>query len=293
MPATRKARGDLAAFTSHAFSLAKALGIRTALVLADELRSDARFEEYRTTERVIWLVREPEESFPERPRDVTLVIPEARVTRMSQINIGLFAATLKGYIGLNETVLCVAGMAGSGRLDLLLVTKPNRDFSWLKEADLDRTRSLVNPKEFGRLLELSLRFAAEGREGKPLGAVFVLGDSTELEPYLRQLILNPCKGHPRSARSIHKPEFAESLREFCAMDGAVVVSRTGVVESVGTYLDAPTSSVRLRHGLGARHAAAAAITKATNAIAFTVSESSGTVMLFDNGKPILEIERPR
>ena len=250
MPATRKARGDLAAFTSHAFSLAKSLGIRTALVLADELRSDARFEEYRTTERVIWLVREPEESFPERPRDVTLVIPEARVTRMSQINIGLFAATLKGYIGLNETVLCVAGMAGSGRLDLLLVTKPNRDFSWLKEADLDRTRSLVNPKEFGRLLELSLRFAAEGREGKPLGAVFVLGDSIELEPYLRQLILNPCKGHPRSARNIHKPEFAESLREFCAMDGAVVVSRTGVVESVGTYLDAPTSSVRLRHGLG-------------------------------------------
>lgn len=292
MPGGTKTRSHLAAFTSHAFSLARSLGIKTALVLADELRRD-EFEEHRTTERIIWLVRGEEPPAPEHPDDITLVIPEARVTRMSQINIGLFFATLRGHIGLNDTVLCLSGMAGSGRLDLMLVTKPNHDFPWLRQADLDRTRYLLSPREFGRLLELALRFAAEGREGKPIGAIFVLGDMRELEPYLRQLILNPCKGHARALRSIHKPEFAESLREFCGLDGAIVVSRSGIVESVGTYLDAPTGSVRLRQGLGARHAAAAAITKVTDAVAFAISESSGTVMLFDNGRPILELERPR
>ncbi|MCA9220614.1 MAG: DNA integrity scanning protein DisA nucleotide-binding domain protein, partial [Planctomycetales bacterium] len=43
-------------------------------------------------------------------------------------------------------------------------------------------------------------------------------------------------------------------------------------------------------GLGTRHWAAAAITKTTKAIAVVVSESSGTVRLFQNGEVILRIE---
>lgn len=249
-------------------------------------------EDYRTTERVIWLVRgEPAENV-RSPGD-SIPIPEARVTRMSQINIGLYVATLRGLIDIDEPVLCLSGMAGSGRLDLMLVTKPNRDFPWLQRADLERTKDLIRPREFGRLLDLSLRFAAEGREGKSIGAIFVLGDPGQLEPYLRQLILNPCKGHAQSKRSIHNAEFTESLREFSSLDGAIIVNRSGVVESVGTYLDAPTRNTRLQPGLGARHAAAAGITRVTDAIAFAISESSGTVTIFDNGKPVLELERPR
>jgi DNA integrity scanning protein DisA with diadenylate cyclase activity len=44
--------------------------------------------------------------------------------------------------------------------------------------------------------------------------------------------------------------------------------------------------------LGARHAAAAGITAVTNAIAVTVSASTGTVRVFRGGRMILEIERP-
>ncbi len=291
MALVRSRREEAAAFNSHAFALAEALRIHTALVLADEVQSQLLLA-HRVPERLIWLVRDEGETPSGRLRDLVLPIPSANLTRMSQINLGLYSATLRGYIELDETVMCLSGIAGSGQLDLMLVTKPNRDFPWLRNQDLDRTKGLVGPKEFGRLLELALRFAAQGREGKPIGAIFVLGAKEQLEPFLRQLILNPCKGHARRVRSIHSPEFAESLREFCALDGAVVVNRDGVVESVGTYLDAPTKNVRLRRGLGARHAAAAAITRVTDAIAFAISESSGTVTLFDNGRSVLELERP-
>ena len=43
-------------------------------------------------------------------------------------------------------------------------------------------------------------------------------------------------------------------------------------------------------GLGTRHAAAAAISKSTKALAVVVSQSSGTVRLFQNGEVVLHIE---
>jgi hypothetical protein len=46
----------------------------------------------------------------------------------------------------------------------------------------------------------------------------------------------------------------------------------------------------LGKGLGARHWAAAAISKITNAIAVTVSESTGVVRLFQDGEIVLHIE---
>jgi DNA integrity scanning protein DisA with diadenylate cyclase activity len=126
-----------------------------------------------------------------------------------------------------------------------------------------------------------------------MGTIFVVGDTDDLAPHVRQLILNPCEGHARKQRNIHNPQFVETLREFAAMDGAFIVSNKGVVESAGTYLDAPTSSHKLAPGLGARHAAAAAITACVTATAVVLSESSGTVTVFHDGRSILELERPQ
>ena len=43
-------------------------------------------------------------------------------------------------------------------------------------------------------------------------------------------------------------------------------------------------------GLGTRHAAAAAISKVTRAVAIVVSQSSGSVRIFQNGEVVLTIE---
>ena len=124
-----------------------------------------------------------------------------------------------------------------------------------------------------------------------VGGIFVLGDPETLSPYLRQLVLNPLKGHAQAARNIHDPAFFETLREFAMIDGAFIMNRRGVVGSAGTYLDAPIGKGRLSPRLGARHAAALAITTVTNATAVVISASSGTVLVYDNGQPILELER--
>ena len=55
-------------------------------------------------------------------------------------------------------------------------------------------------------------------------------------------------------------------------------------------IEAPDKGFTLSKGLGTRHAAAAAISKSTKGIAVTVSQSSGTVRLFQNGEVVLRIE---
>jgi len=276
------------------FELARRLGVRKLLVQADGPGAVEMIEDHREGEEVVWLSRGDFER-PRRARaqQVVLTIPEgSKLTRMSQIQVGLFLAVLDGHVAVTETVLCLSGIAGSGRLDTLWIANPRRDLAWFARQDVAALHDLIPTRELARVLDITLRLAAEGREGKPIGTIFVIGDPEELEPYLQQLVLNPCLGHPRKARSIYTPEYLETLREYAAMDGAFIVSRKGVVEAAATYLAAPAGRGELRSGLGARHAAAASITEATESLAIVLSESSGRITAFHAGSAVLELEKP-
>jgi hypothetical protein len=262
------------------------------VVQADELPDIFSVESVRESEQVVWLTRKSERLPLERKsNDFQLRLPETALTRMSQLKIGLMLAVTNEYVGLDETVLCLSGVAGSERLDTLLIANPRRDFPWFRNRKSGEIRGVVATRELARIIDIALRLAAEGREGRPIGTIFVLGEPEQLKPHIRQLVLNPCEGHAQRDRNIHSPAFFETLREFAALDGAFVIDKKGVVRSAGTYLDAPLKEADLPAGLGARHAAALAVTAVTEALATVVSSSSGTVTIFHEGKAILELER--
>jgi diadenylate cyclase len=271
-----------------AFGLARSLGIKRLVVQADEISDMLLVDKLRDEERVIWVARERTQIPVSDPsKDVVVAMPDAALNRLGQLNLALFLAALNGHIEPEERVLGLSGVTGSHRLDTLVIAKPMRDYPWLQH---HKSETAVT-RHLARLLEIALHFAREGREGSSMGAIFVLGDRSKLSPYLRQLILNPLKGHAQAARSIHNPDFLETLRELTAMDGALVVNRRGLVDSAGTYLDAPVGQGRLSPGLGARHAAALALTTVTDATAVVISASSGTVSVYDGGGKVLELER--
>jgi DNA integrity scanning protein DisA with diadenylate cyclase activity len=209
------------------------------------------------------------------------------LTRLSQLNLLVFLAVFERHIEPDDRLLVLSGVVGSQRLDTLVIVKPARDFPWLKRHTFKASIS----RHVARTLEIALRLAREGREGTPIGTIFVLGDAASLAPHLRQLILNPVKGHRQDTRSIHHSEFLETIRELAALDGAFIIDERGVVGSAGTYLDASLRGRRLNPGLGARHAAALSITSVSDAIAVVVSASSGTVTVYEGGETVLELER--
>lgn len=281
-----------ALLVEHGFELARQLKISKVLVLAELLTDRRHLERNREDEQLIWVTQEPK-SFKKRDEfregDQLIEIPEAKVDRMDQVTLALIIAVMNGFVTQKEAVVCLAGVAGSKRLDNLLIANPQRDFPWLKSWNGDKEDGpLLSSREFIRLIEIALKFSAEGREGKPIGTIFALGNPDELAPYYKELILNPCEGHPRKNRNIHDNGFVETMREFSAIDGAFIVDRKGVLECAGVYLNAPMSKdVSVAKGLGSRHLAAATLSARADALTIVISESSGAVTVFSRGVKVI------
>ncbi|HOV68199.1 MAG TPA: diadenylate cyclase, partial [Methanoregulaceae archaeon] len=141
----------------------------------------------------------------------------------------------------------------------------------------------VEPAVFDAVLRIALEIAREGREGKPVGTAFLVGDLEGVLAYSTQFILNPFKGHTTEERRITNEELAENIKEFAQLDGAFVISGDGLVEAAGRYITVDTSAVQIPPGLGSRHASVAGITLVTRAIGIVVSQSGGLIKVFRNG----------
>ena len=137
-------------------------------------------------------------------------------------------------------------------------------------------------------IQLAVEMAREGREGRKVGTIFIIGDKREVLKRSRSVILDPLKGHPDKVKKIDSPNMRETLKELSQIDGAFLISQTGIAVSGGLYINASASDLDIPLGLGGRHIAAAYITKVTNSTAVTVSESS-VVRVFDHGHIIAEI----
>jgi DNA integrity scanning protein DisA with diadenylate cyclase activity len=120
----------------------------------------------------------------------------------------------------------------------------------------------------------------------------VLGDDEKVMQLSQQMIINPFLGYSEEQLNILNPELEETIKEFSAIDGAFIIKENGVLVTAGRHLNAALDSRDLSAGLGSRHIAAAGITSVTKAVAIVISESSGNVTVFKNGKLFVTIEKP-
>ena len=142
--------------------------------------------------------------------------------------------------------------------------------------------------DFG-VADLAIEIGREGREGKPIGTMFVVGDTRKVLTMCRPMNFNPFRGYSQEERDIRDRNVREQIKDIAQLEGAIIIRRDGVAVAACMRIDAPDKGFTLSMGLGTRHAAAAAISKSTKAIAVTVSQSSGTVRLFQNGEVMLHI----
>jgi diadenylate cyclase len=146
----------------------------------------------------------------------------------------------------------------------------------------------VNAEVLKQTVSLAVEIAREGREGRKIGTLFVVGDSGEVMKRSKPLILDPLQGHADEDKQIESPDMRETIKELAQLDGAFLVSNSGVVLSAARYIDAASDSLDLPLGLGSRHMAGASISQQTSAVAVVVSESS-MVRMFDDGELVSEI----
>jgi diadenylate cyclase len=139
------------------------------------------------------------------------------------------------------------------------------------------------------VIQLAVELAREGREGRKIGTLFVIGDVDSVLEQSRSLLLDPLYGHPSEVLHVERPELRETIKEFAQLDGAFVLADEGTFVSAGRFIDVDVNAPEnFFPGLGTRHAAAASISRTTGAIAVVVSQSS-VVRVFSEGTLRAEI----
>jgi DNA integrity scanning protein DisA with diadenylate cyclase activity len=146
----------------------------------------------------------------------------------------------------------------------------------------------VPPEVLKQVIVLAIEIAREGREGRKIGTMFVIGDAAEVLARSKCLILDPLAYHPRELKSVFDYDMRETAKELAGLDGAFVLDDEGVFLSACRYLDSSSRDIDMPLGLGSRHMAGASISLETGAVAVVVSESS-MVRVFDDGELISEI----
>jgi len=280
----------------HATGIARQVGADAIFVYVDALADSEPELPEEDGHRIIYVTKTAAEDEQQEKmgRDI-IRVPDVSLTRSGQVKIAVLLALYRKLIGPNDTIVFLSGIAGSGSLDTISVLRVGREFEMFVAPENEQDSApIFAPEVLERIVTIAVELGSEGREGKPVGAMFVLGDTERIQSLSRQLILNPFQGYSPVHRNILDEDLKETVKELATIDGAFLVKSDGTIESAGTYLKVGGQSEGdLPQGLGARHHAAAAITDVSEAIAVTVSESSGTVTIFKKGGILAQIEKSR
>ncbi len=282
------------AVLGHARQLAAQTGCTAMFLFGDPIQNRLP-DDWQDTEDFLILV-----SAMETPANIqhrlkgSIQLPVADLTRFGQLNLAILLALSRGLITSDDLVVYVTGIARSGTLDSVCLIDVDREYNIFFRPE---THGILppdlKPEVLEKVLHIAHGLAYEGREGKPVGAVFVLGDAPEVINRSRQLVLNPFRGYAEDDLNVLDPSLEETIKEFASIDGAFIIRGDGVLMAAGAYLKSGRAVKDLPSGLGARHQAAASITAATTALSIVISESTGKVTLFRNGQILLDIDRYR
>lgn len=201
-----------------------------------------------------------------------------------RVRYGVEGALEDDLVEVGDTVLCVDNVFG---------TEPDT-FSRFKVTESVRTGlyrlfmdSKADPDVIRDVVELAIELGQKGQKGKPIGALFVVGDAGNVMDKSRELSYNPFE---KSHVHVGDPIVNVMLKEFSRLDGAFVISDSGKIVSAYRYLEADGEGIDIPRGLGTRHMAAASITRDTNAVTVVLSESDNMVRIFKAGELVLELD---
>jgi DNA integrity scanning protein DisA with diadenylate cyclase activity len=219
---------------------------------------------------------------------VLLDMPESPVSE--QLTQALLEAVADDLLSPGSRVVAIYSGFEADVIDSISVINLGDHLDRLTGQDLRQLETRVPLDTLKIVVDLAVEIGRDGREGHSIGTMFVVGDARNVLAKCRPTGFDPVRGYNRKERNLDDPRVREGIKEIVQLDGAVVVAADNTVEGTCRLIDAPATNLTLSKGLGARHWAAAAITRATKSVAVTVSQSNGTVRLFQDGEVLLRIE---
>lgn len=215
------------------------------------------------------------------------------VAYFERVQQGIILGMEGGYIRRGSRLVCLTCVFERRGVDTVLVVDTSNGFEGFDPVNVAALAGDLPLEVVRTALDLAIDIGKEGREGDPVGTLFVIGDSERVMANSRTMIFDPFRGYSEREKNICNTDVWEGIKEVALMDGAFVVQADGVILSGGRYITSDVKGLTLPKGLGARHVAAASITKNTRSIAVAISESTGIVRAFKGGEIVIRIDPSR
>ena len=219
---------------------------------------------------------------------IQLEVPEASV--QNQLTQAVLESVAAEFVRPGSTIVAIYSGFDTEDIDTISVLKLTERLGRLTARDLRKLETKVPLDTLKTVVDLAVAVGREGREGKSVGTMFVVGDHRKVLDESQSGGFDLVKGYSRKDRNIFDVKVREGIKEIAQLDGMFVISADGTVEGSARIIDTSPVEITMTKGLGSRHFAGAAISKNTKAIAVVVSQSNGTVRIFQNGEVVLRIE---
>lgn len=288
----QKVDEQFAAFLASASRLAEQVGARGLLLLLDGPTDWTKIRQIvPATLRVVVAADYPTQIGGAAASGLGAVVLDAADTPVhDKLTQALLEAVADDLLPHGARVVALYSGFEQDEIDSISIIDLKDHLGRLTVHDLRRLETTVPLDTLRTVVDLALEIGREGREGKPVGTLFVVGDTRKVLAASHPTGFDPVRGYNRKERNLADPRVREGIKEIAQMDGAIIVATDGTVEAAARYVDVPAEGLSLAKGLGARHWVAAAVSRATKAVAVAVSESSGTVRIFQNGEIVLRVE---
>ncbi len=226
--------------------------------------------------------------------DVFVLDPEP-VPAQERMSLALLKAIAAEKVSPGEHIVVLYnGIATSEDIpepiDSLSLVHMGEHLERLTAQDLRRLNTPIPLETLKLVVDLATEIGREGREGKPVGTILVVGDTRKVLSMSQPINFNPFRGYSKEERDLRDRRVREQIKDIAQLDGAILIDRDAIAIAACLHLNVPAEGVSVSKGFGSRHRAAAAISRKTSAVAVCVSQSSGTVRLFQDGEVVLHIE---
>ncbi|KAF0095122.1 MAG: hypothetical protein E1N59_1168 [Puniceicoccaceae bacterium 5H] len=274
--------------------IAREANCQAVLVFSDTFAGGIEMTDDVPNYRTILVSRASSDRLPANSAvEATIEVRSFSRQRLSQVRSAILIGLTRGLFKYSDRLCCVGGIPSSNQLDTVMVVDIEREFQSVIDRENDLLPKDVKVEVVERMIAIATELAVEGREGKPVGTLFVLGDAKRVNTMVKPLVLNPFYGYREEERNVLNPFMDETIKEFSVVDGGWVIRGDGVIESAGSLVHAPSEYYAdLPSGYGSRHSAAAAITQAADCLSVCVSASTGQVTLFRKGVMLPLLDKP-
>ena len=208
-----------------------------ALLLVVEQRLDwARLRELLGTQTVLiasddesHLMGVTEQGMGRVMIDVTGLPVHERLTQ------ALLECVAEDKIGPESQVVAAYSGFEAGTVDSVSVLRLTEHLGQLTSRDLRNLDTKVPLETLKVVVDMAVEIGREGREGKPVGTLFVVGDARKVIQSSHSTGFDPVRGYNRGERKLNDGRVREGLKEIAQLDGAFIVSADGTIEAAARY----------------------------------------------------------